>query len=212
MNKLNTTLIKSQIAGNTGRRAFIFGAVCALVGSAIPMTSVAGSVLKGLQNDADYRITVWEDLIPAGWDEAKILEKFDYAGQSDSAKAVRKAYKELMAQWAKAPANEGMDGKRIVIPAYIVPLDWSDKNELTEFLLVPEFGACIHTPPPPANQIIYVKSPEPLPDFQSMDTVKAYGVISIDRRSAKSTAGDVGTGYTMKLEKIEHFKYSGELQ
>ncbi len=47
-------------------------------------------------------------------------------------------------------------GKEVKIPGFMVPLeDWAEKA--TEFLLVPYVGACIHTPPPPPNQLVYVR-------------------------------------------------------
>ena len=47
-------------------------------------------------------------------------------------------------------------GKLVSIPGFMVPLE-DDLEEVTEFLLVPYAGACIHVPPPPPNQIVYVK-------------------------------------------------------
>ena len=44
-------------------------------------------------------------------------------------------------------------GKRIVLPGFIVPTAYNEEREVTEFFLVPFFGACIHVPPPPPNQI-----------------------------------------------------------
>jgi uncharacterized protein len=59
----------------------------------------------------------------------------------------------------RAPASlMAFDGKVVKIAAFIVPLE-DDMQESDEFLLVPYFGACVHTPPPPANQMIYVKMP-----------------------------------------------------
>ena len=51
-----------------------------------------------------------------------------------------------------------LDGNKIRIPAYLVPLDFNDKQQATTFFAVPFFGACIHLPPPPPNQIILVHS------------------------------------------------------
>ncbi len=51
-----------------------------------------------------------------------------------------------------------MDGQAIRIPGYIVPLEYDDKQAITQFFLVPFFGACLHLPPPPPNQIIFVES------------------------------------------------------
>lgn len=49
-----------------------------------------------------------------------------------------------------------LDGKQVSIPGFMVPLE-DDLEQVTEFLLVPYAGACIHVPPPPPNQIVYVK-------------------------------------------------------
>lgn len=51
-----------------------------------------------------------------------------------------------------------MNGKTIRIPGFIVPLEFDDNQVITQFFLVPFFGACIHVPPPPPNQIIFVNS------------------------------------------------------
>ena len=52
--------------------------------------------------------------------------------------------------------NDALSGKQVRIPGYLLPLEFKDKK-VTEFLLVPWVGACIHTPPPPPNQIVHVK-------------------------------------------------------
>lgn len=49
-----------------------------------------------------------------------------------------------------------LDGKQVSIPGFMVPLE-DDLDRVTEFLLVPYAGACIHVPPPPPNQMVYVK-------------------------------------------------------
>ena len=55
-----------------------------------------------------------------------------------------------------APVVQTLDGERIKLPGYIVPLDVTEEGRVTEFLFVPYFGACIHVPPPPSNQIVHV--------------------------------------------------------
>ena len=52
-----------------------------------------------------------------------------------------------------------MNGQNIRIPGFIVPLEFNDEQAITQFFLVPFFGACIHLPPPPPNQMIFVTSP-----------------------------------------------------
>lgn len=53
-----------------------------------------------------------------------------------------------------------LNGQAVRIPGFIVPLEFDDDLTITEFFLVPYFGACIHTPPPPPNQIIFVQDSE----------------------------------------------------
>ena len=48
-----------------------------------------------------------------------------------------------------------MDGQHVRVPGFIVPLTYDNEQRVTTFFLVPYFGACIHVPPPPPNQIIY---------------------------------------------------------
>ena len=62
---------------------------------------------------------------------------------------------------ARASAlNTTLDGRTVHMPGYLLPLEYSGKL-VTEFLLVPWAGACIHTPPPPLNQIVLVTLERP---------------------------------------------------
>ena len=45
------------------------------------------------------------------------------------------------------------------LPGYLLPLEMSGRKAV-EFLLVPYVGACIHTPPPAPNQVVYVVYPD----------------------------------------------------
>lgn len=53
-----------------------------------------------------------------------------------------------------------LDGQRVQISGFIVPVEYNEEELVTEFFLVPYFGACIHVPPPPPNQLLYVTFPE----------------------------------------------------
>lgn len=57
-----------------------------------------------------------------------------------------------------APVVKSLDGQQVKLPGYIVPLEVSEEGRTTEFLLVPYYGACIHVPPPPSNQIVHIFS------------------------------------------------------
>lgn len=78
---------------------------------------------------------------------------------SDLADALEGEYGDPAVQMEpNAPVVAELDGREVMLPGYIVPLGISDRGEVNEFLLVPYFGACIHVPPPPSNQIVYVTS------------------------------------------------------
>jgi len=62
-----------------------------------------------------------------------------------------------------AEVKDELKGKQVKLAGFIVPLEFSKANTLTEFFLVPYFGACMHLPPPPPNQIIHVTSEMGIP-------------------------------------------------
>jgi len=85
----------------------------------------------------------------------------------------------------------------IRIPGYMVPLEYRGK-EVTEFLLVPYFGACIHTPPPPANQIVYVKYEQGIHEDQTWDPIYVSGEL----KSRRSSSEIAEAGYTLLADKV----------
>ena len=56
--------------------------------------------------------------------------------------------------------NKSLEDKEVKLPGYVIPLEYYGR-EINTFLLVPYIGACIHVPPPPPNQIVYVDSKKP---------------------------------------------------
>jgi hypothetical protein len=95
-----------------------------------------------------------------------------------------------------------IDGQTIRVAGYIVPLD-DDHRELSEFLLVPYVGACIHTPPPPPNQMIYVKmTRNERARFGLMDGVWVTGKVFLGRRG--SPYGP--TFYAMTASNVEEYR------
>jgi len=57
--------------------------------------------------------------------------------------------------------NISLNRTNIRIAGYLLPLEFADLG-VTEFLLVPYVGACIHVPPPPPNQLVQVSLSEPM--------------------------------------------------
>ena len=107
---------------------------------------------------AQTRVLTWEEMIPP--DAPKIapitapihdLSKLSDALSVESAPAAHQVA-------LHAPVVKALNGQRVRLPGYIVPLEVSEEGRVIEFLLVPYFGACIHVPPPPSNQIVHVTS------------------------------------------------------
>ena len=69
-----------------------------------------------------------------------------------------------------------LNNSQVKIPGFVIPLE-GDADKVTEFLLVPFFGACIHVPPPPPNQIVYVKFEEGAPVHELWDVVYVIGTL-----------------------------------
>src|SRR5690606_42145125 len=86
----------------------------------------------------------------------------------------------LREEWDRAPVVQAMNGRRIRLPGFVVPLE-GDGKTVREFLLVPYFGACIHVPPPPANQLIHVMPDQPIPGEWNMVPVWVSGVLTVAR-------------------------------
>ncbi len=135
---------------------------------------------------ANFREVTWEQLIPPNWNPADAFKGFDLAKMQDADPRAMDALARMRDAWANAPAEPSLNGAAIRIAGFAIPLE-RIKGEVREFLLVPYFGACIHVPPPPANQIIYVLSDKPLKDMQSMDAIWVSGLLKV-------SAGDSSWG------------------
>lgn len=79
---------------------------------------------------------------------------------------------------------EAFDGKAIRIPGFIVPLEQNDEQKATAFFVVPYFGACLHMPPPPPNQILYVEYKEGIAVENLYDPYWFEGTVKIDNHES----------------------------
>ncbi|BDX08145.1 DUF3299 domain-containing protein [Planctobacterium marinum] len=129
----------------------------------------------------------WEDLIPEGYVPSDALPEIDHTNP--------------MAQSnPNAPVRTDLNGKQVKIPGFVVPLEGDET--ITEFLLVPFFGACIHVPPPPSNQIVYVNFPEGANVDSLYDAVWVTGTLQTE-----GWTGDLATvGYNMTGMEIAPFE------
>jgi uncharacterized protein len=91
-----------------------------------------------------------------------------------------------------------LDGKRVKIGGYVVPLDF-EATTVKEFLLVPFVGACVHVPPPPANQIVYVKTEKGFPVGGLFDPVTVTGTM----KTQTAFTGIADAGYSIDADTVE---------
>ncbi len=95
-----------------------------------------------------------------------------------------------------------LNGQRIRLPGYVVPLNFSATAVYKDFLFVPYFGACLHTPPPPPNQIVSIKSSE-LVEIQNIsDPYWVEGVLSTGTFSMDLA----NSAYELNLTKLEPYE------
>lgn len=167
--------------------------LCALVIGLLTVP-LAGSSFAG--SDAPRTLS-WNDLLPPG--EIEILEKM---------------LEDLppVPAWGHSPGLEGgapleqigtfntvksLNGALVRIPGFVVPTDITEKGEVKSFLLVPYYGACIHTPPPPPNQIVYIEAATPFRLFNIQDPIWVVGTM----KTEPTINGLGNTAYSMTLNK-----------
>lgn len=162
---------------------------------------LVASFIAPLQAADTYREIAWEELIPKGWDPAKEFRSLDLSNMKDSDPRAMAALERMKDLWAQAPTEPALAGKKVRLPGFVIPLERKGE-EVIEFLLVPYFGACIHTPPPPANQIIHAVSAKPRGKMRTMDAFWVSGTLEVKR----SETGFGNAGYRLQVEKIERYE------
>lgn len=156
--------------------------------------------LPGRLIGAGVREIGWDDLMPEDWDPLKLLVGRGLDAISDGDPRSEALMREIREQWDQAPTRGELEGLRIRIPGYVVPLDMLG-GDIREFLLVPYMGACIHTPPPPANQIIQVVSAR-RQALQTMDAVWVVGTLKVGRSDTRMGV----SGYVLDATRIEPYR------
>ena len=149
----------------------------------------------------------WSELSPKDWDAAKALRGIDLAALQDGDPRAHELLVKMREAADNAPPNSALAGSLIRIAGFVVPLEEA-RGEISEFLLVPYFGACIHSPPPPANQIIHVKNAPPsqgLPGLRSMDVVWVTGKLQITRADTMMGV----SGYHVSAESVARYTGTG---
>jgi hypothetical protein len=148
-----------------GRRARL-----AIVCGIVVVAGLAALYVRSM-NPADAGVDLtWEQLLPEAAKAGGVggaLSGVVQHGQLQGLQSLRPESVELVTTWV---------GGRVRLPGYVVPLDF-DGSKVTGFLLVPYMGACIHVPPPPPNQIVYVRTREPVEIDEIFEAVYATGTL-----------------------------------
>jgi hypothetical protein len=153
--------------------------------------------------DADgYSELEWNTLIPVDWRPGTFFEEYNVNEMADNDPRAIELMAKLKQLWKEAPVVQELDGKRIKLPGFVVPLE-NDGDKIYLFLLVPYYGACIHVPPPPANQTVLVSTKKGK-EFkgQLFDTVWVKGTLRVE--SASSDVGD--SGYSLQADVVEDYE------
>ena len=144
---------------------------------------------------AEPKELTWSEMIPAGAPpEAPDMVPLHNLSQMGDMEAAPAAKQDL----PNAPVVPQLNGQLIRLPGYIVPLEVSEEGRTTDFLLVPYFGACIHVPPPPSNQIVHVTSNA---GVQLDELYQPYWIVG-EMQVKPSTTEMADAGYQMDAQKI----------
>ncbi|WP_257253610.1 MULTISPECIES: DUF3299 domain-containing protein [unclassified Endozoicomonas] len=117
----------------------------------LPAVAVQAKPVEKPTTKADAIEITWDELMPAP--DQQVINNYQ-AGEMGRDEVI--AYLDKLGQ---TPVVK-LDKRTVKIPGYLVPLNLDKDQRATELLLVPTMGACIHVPPPPPNQTVYVKFKE----------------------------------------------------
>ena len=157
-------------------------------------TALASAALPRAAIAQTPREITWEDLIPPGVPYSEIIAP----GERD---VVNDIWRPIFDGNA-TQLNPALDGAYITMPGFVIPIELS-REGVTSFVLVPYVGACIHTPPPPANQLVFVTTQTPWPDDNLWQAVLVTGQMQHDVQTTKVAK----TGYVLNADAMEAYEW-----
>lgn len=185
-NVLRHPALTHRLPGVLALVVFI-GVVAASALLAPPRKPIAPGDVPGLLS--------WSELRPAAASPSTVPSALDLSTLQDSDPRAARLLRSMRAAGGSAPLVSAMEGREVALAGYVVPLDGASSSS---FLLVPYFGACIHTPPPPANQVVHVIGRQ-MPALRTMDRVVVRGRI----RLARSEFEEASSGYRIDEADVE---------
>ncbi len=152
----------------------------------------------------------WTDLLPPeDLKKMEALPEITHEGGEGVGSAINKmnandpsnqAWSEVL---ESVNVRKALDGKKVRLPGFIVPIEYDDEQNITSFFLVPYFGACIHVPPPPPNQIIFVSGAKGLKADMIYNPFWIEGTISTTTMSHDLA----NSAYSLKATSISEYVY-----
>ena len=183
------------------RRGNIAYITAQLIGWLLLLSISPSSLAKDASNEAQnnqFRELSWDDLMPVGWVPPEFNEPaFEFG---ENFKDIFEPLDDKVEE--EVPMVKALDNQKVRLPGYIIPIKF-DEETVTEFLLVPYVGACIHVPPPPANQMVYIKLKTPISSGGLWDPVWVSGTIKIEKSETEYAAA----GYTMSEAATEKYVF-----
>lgn len=147
-------------------------------------------LLPRLARAAEPRVISWDDLIPPGVPYPEIIGE----GFLDEINDIwNPVFDENATRF-----NTDLTGQEISLPGYVIPLEW-ESSGVTAFLLVPYVGACIHVPPPPPNQLVFVIPETPWPSEDLWEAVWVTG--RLDAHLQSTDLAEIG--YQIAAARVE---------
>lgn len=149
----------------------------------------------------------WDDLMPEdyGLSLDELFNNPELDNLDDYSPKAQLLMDHMMQTLASAPVVASMDGRMVSIPGFVVPLEGVG-DVVDRFFLVPYFGACIHVPPPPSNQIVDVH-------YQPGTRVESlYDAVLISGRlTTEVFSHEMGTaGYRLEAYRIQPYELPDE--
>lgn len=176
----------------SGKRVLIAALIALL--STLNVYAKTTEPAKSSAPTTDAKEIMWDELMPPP--DQKVIDRYQ-AGKMERAEVM--AYLDKL---GVTPVDQ-MDKQYVRIPGYLVPLNMDKNQKATELLLVPTMGACVHTPPPPPNQTIFVRYEKGIEVTEAGYTPYwLVGTISVERNDSQYTE----TLYAMKVESVEEYK------
>ena len=169
-----------MVSSRISRRHCLFGLIAA---GALPTLAAADQVID----------LNWEDLLPETGNTARKTPRgvVQHGGAQFDSQEID--YGRVRTDW---------NGKTIRLPGFMIPIDYAGA-EVTAFILVPYFGACVHVPPPPPNQLVFVTAEKPYASDGLFEAVNVTGIIDTDSTSTRLAE----IGYSLSADRIESYEW-----